>query len=184
MDPCDPTPPLSSPPPAGERARRRGAHIARHGMSGCPHRGVRVATALGIAVLALAAGPPTAPAAEASTVRGAVLERIAEREHAERWRSRGLAFVDLPFGLRARYDAQALLRPSARSAIETSLFDAPAAETARRTTRLLESRFTVSRAVAPRIELELSWASRSPLAVVDLLRIEDQRVTAMIRFVP
>lgn len=42
----------------------------------------------------------------------------------------------------------------------------------------------LSRVLAPRVELELSWAARSPLTMVDLLRIEDQRVAAMIRFVP
>ncbi|MBK7950405.1 MAG: hypothetical protein IPK00_17040 [Deltaproteobacteria bacterium] len=196
MDACDPLPPLPAPIARGALVRRRGARPARRSVCGRARRGLRTAAVLGagLAGLALALTAPYAQAQSAGTsVRSRALlgsaagwatTPSAERAQAERWRSRGLAYVDLPFGLRARYDAQALLRPSARSPIATTLFDVPAAATARRTTRLLESRFAVSRVLGPRVELELSWATRSPLAVVDLMRIEDQRVTAMIRFVP
>jgi hypothetical protein len=94
-----------------------------------------------------------------------------------------MAFLDLPFGLRARYEAQALDRLTPRYELTPSLSDLSAGA-ARRSTRLIESRFALSRTVAPHLELELAWAARSPLSMVDLLRIEDQRVAAMIRFVP
>lgn len=122
----------------------------------------------------------------------------------EAWRARGVVYVALPFGLRVRYDAQALhrrgpadprqpLAPFASDlADRRSLFGAvdfidhaSAPDAAGPLgNRLLESRFTLSRALLPRVELEVAWAARSPLAMVDLLRIEDRRVTAMIRFVP
>lgn len=121
-----------------------------------------------------AAGP--SDAADSAT-------RVAARPLDLRWRARGVAFIDLPFGLRARYDAQALYRLSARDDFNTAVSGLPTGA-APHSTRLLESRFALSHVLAPRIELELSWAARSPLTRVDLLRIEDQRVAAMIRFVP
>lgn len=179
MKALEPTP--SSPDPAVRERDRR--HRVRPAPAVRARHAVRALAAVGLASLSLAVGGPRAQAAEASPVRMTLGERLTEQEQADRWRARGLAFVDLPFGLRARYDAQALLRLSPRSAIPSRLFDLPT-ETTQRTTRMLESRFALSRAVAPRIELELSWAARSPLTVVDLLRVEDQRVTAMIRLVP
>lgn len=101
----------------------------------------------------------------------------------DRWRARGMAFVDLPLGLRARYEAQALHRLPPRQDLGTPFVEHPDGAT-RRSTRLLESRFALSRVLAPHLELELAWAARSPLSMVDLLRIEDQRLAAMIRFVP
>ncbi|MEZ4332824.1 MAG: hypothetical protein R3F35_13770 [Myxococcota bacterium] len=136
---------------------------------------------------AIAASPPASEAAvEPPTVRAAfdaAIVRAAATAPHGRWRARGLAFVDLPHGLRARYDAQALLALPSSDDLMSTLFDPPSAAPQRRN-RLLESRFALSRIVAPRVEVEVSWATRSPLSVVDLVRIEDQRVSAMIRFVP
>lgn len=101
----------------------------------------------------------------------------------DRWRARGMAFLDLPLGLRARYEAQALHRLTLGQDLGTPFVELPDGAT-RRSTRLLESRFALSRVLAPHLELELAWAARSPLSMVDLLRIEDQRLAAMIRFVP
>jgi hypothetical protein len=94
-----------------------------------------------------------------------------------------VAFLDLPLGLRARYEAQALHRLAPRQDLATPFVEFPDGAS-RRSTRLLESRFALSRVLAPHLELELAWAARSPLSMVDLLRIEDQRLAAMIRFVP
>ena len=101
----------------------------------------------------------------------------------DRWRARGLAFFDLPLGLRARYEARALHRFGLRqdgSALFIEFMDAEG----RRFTRLLESRFALTRVVAPHVELEFAWSTRSPLSMVDPTRIEDQRVATMIRFTP
>lgn len=105
------------------------------------------------------------------------------RQSDDRWRARGMAFFDLPLGLRARYEAHALHRLALRQDHATPLLELPDGAS-RRSAQLLESRFAVSRVLAPHLELELAWAARSPLSMVDLLRIEDQRLAAMIRFVP
>ncbi len=101
----------------------------------------------------------------------------------DRWRTRGLAFVDLPLGLRARYEAQALHRLGPRQEHAAAFLESTDGAS-RLGTRLLESRFALTRALASHVELELAWSARSPLSMVDLLRIEDQRLAAMIRFVP
>jgi hypothetical protein len=122
------------------------------------------------------AAEPTAPA-ESGTLQPVVRDPIEAR------RARGLVFLDLPLGLRARYDAHALLRlPPGANTAPIALY--VPSESPQRSTRLIESRFALSRVVGPKLEVELSWAARSPLSMVDLLRVEDQRVTAMIRFVP
>lgn len=131
--------------------------------------------ALALVLLGPLLGSATAHAADAFELH--------EADASERWRARGVAFVDLPHGLRARYDAHALLALPSSPDLVGTLFEPPSAVPQRRN-RVLESRFALSRVVAPRVEIELSWATRSPLSVVDLVRIEDQRVAAMIRFVP
>lgn len=146
----------------------------------------RIASGLVLAALAIASGSTllqtdAAVAADASDAAPS-LTGIDERPLDLRWRARGVAFIDLPLGLRARYDARALHRLSADDL--AAAFTGIPIGIAPHGTRLLESRFALSRVLAPRVELELSWAARSPLTMVDLLRIEDQRVAAMIRFVP
>jgi len=109
--------------------------------------------------------------------------RTAPRTVDDRWRARGVAFVDFPLGFRARYEAQALHRLAPRQDPAAPFLDSPTSAT-RLGARLLESRFALSRVLAPHLELELAWATRSPISMVDLLRVEDQRLAAMIRFVP
>jgi len=142
------------------------------------HAGRLLAGAVGLGLAALV-GATSARAEDASA-------GIGTPPVDARWRARGVAFVDLPFGLRARYDAQALHRLNARGDLSPAFLDLDprASDATRRGIRLLESRFALSRAIAPHVEVELSWAARSPLTMVDLLRIEDQRVAAMIRIVP
>lgn len=141
-----------------------------------PRRPRRAAIALLSTLLAWLLGSAGAHAADAFDARASTLEA------AERWRAGGVAFLELPWGLRARYEAQALLAmPSGDDWIAT-LFEPPSAAPQRRH-RVLESRVALSRVVAPRVEIELTWATRNPLSMVDLIRIEDQRVAAMIRFV-
>lgn len=124
-----------------------------------------------------------AGSAESSPGFADVPEPAGARAFEDRWRVRGMAFVDLPLGLRARYEAQALQLLGARHELATPFVD-PTAGANRQSARLLESRFALTRAVASHVELELAWSTRSPLSMVDLLRIEDQRLAAMIRFVP
>ena len=155
--------------------------IRQHGSRGIVTASRRVVSGIALAALVFASVSTAVRAHAAGTADSAT--RVAERPLDLRWRARGVAFIDLPFGLRARYDAQALYRLSARDDFNAAVSGLPTGVAPHRT-RLLESRFALSRVLAPRIELELSWAARSPLTMVDLLRIEDQRVAAMIRFVP
>ncbi len=165
---------------AGAPAARRTRRLAATGSRTA--RGLRVASlALALVLFAATLGGDTANAqgALASDPRDAAALRSAD----DRWRARGVAFIDLPFGLRARYEAQALDRLTPRHDLTTPFAELPAGAS-RRGARLIESRFALSRALAPHLELELAWSARSPLSMVDLLRIEDQRLAAMIRFVP
>jgi hypothetical protein len=139
----------------------------------------RVALACLLFSTTLGADAASAQRALASEPR----EATALRPSDDRWRARGVAFVELPMGLRARYEAQALHRLTPHPELTTPFAELSAGAT-RRSARLIESRIALSRAVAPHLELELAWTARSPLSMVDLLRIEDQRVAAMIRFVP
>ncbi len=161
----------------------------------CGSRGHRLASrgvVSGIALIALAFAAVSAAtrahaagAADAAPTSLLLSQGVAEQPLDLRWRARGVAFVDLPFGLRARYEAQALHRLAERDGLSPAFFDLPTGGAAApRRARLLESRFALSCVLAQHLELELSWAARSPLSMVDLLWIEDQRVAAMIRFVP
>ena len=172
--------PYSKPPPQVLGSVRpcgvRGAGIAAR----------RIASGLGLVALALTSLGAPLPSVAADTPNAAdprnPAAQVEERPLDLRWRARGVAFVDLPLGLRARYDARALHRLAADDL--AAAFAGMPTGAASQGARVLESRFALSRVLAPRIELELSWAARSPLTMVDLLRIEDQRVAAMIRFVP
>lgn len=160
------------------RPRRAGFATARPGL------GVVLLTIVAAASQAGAEESPPPTTADSPTRFASPLpDRVDQR-----WRARGVACVDLPFGLRARYDARTLHRPAPGDELEAAFSDRstafdPTSDAVGRA-RLLESRFTLSRALARHVEVELSWATRSPLSRVDLLRIEDQRVAAMIRFVP
>lgn len=168
---------------APSRSRSRGA---------APFGGRARVGGLLLALLILGASPATAGRPTAPLGDAAADDRAGDgRAHAPRtppsldapWRARGMAFLDLPLGLRARYEARALHRFGALndgSARFAELLD----DANRRATSLLESRFALTRALAPHVELELAWAARSPLSIFDLTRIEDQRVAAMIRFAP
>ncbi len=163
---------------SGTRPSRTGP-----GRAGRPRRPRRVgAPLLLLLVVGASAANAERPAANDPKERSAFAAPALPRLD-DHWRARGVAFLDLPLGLRARYEARALHRfgaPRDGSSLFAELMD----DANRRATRLLESRFALSRALAPHLEIELAWAARSPLTMFDLTRIEDQRVAAMIRFVP
>jgi hypothetical protein len=178
----------------GDHRDARGARPMTHAMGCTPVRrigrrrpwasraGLRDLLVGGLVLAGLGAGlaessraEPRSPAARAGPPPVAAVD--------DRWRARGVAFIDLPMGLRARYEAQALYRLGPGREPATAFLE-PTDGASRIGTRLLESRFALTRAVASHVELELAWSARSPLSMVDLLRIEDQRLAALIRFVP
>ncbi len=127
---------------------------------------------------ALSGDAASAQSALASKIPDAAALRPAD----DSGRTRGVASLSLPFGLRARYEAQALdrLTPSHGLSAPYAEFEAGPS---RRMGRLIDRRFALSCLVTRQLEHELAWTARTPLSMVDLLRVEDQRVAAMIRFV-
>jgi hypothetical protein len=173
-------------------AMRRSGFMGRVPVARCTRRlaapGSKIARSLREAFLSLAlallAAALGGDAASAQSALASDPRDAADLHSADtRWRARGVAFIDLPFGLRARYEAQALHRLDPRHDLSAPFAEYPAGAVPRGA-RLIEGRFALSRTVAPHLELELAWTACSPLSIVDLLRVEDQRVAAMIRFVP
>jgi hypothetical protein len=98
------------------------------------------------------------------------------------WRQRGLAYIDLPLGIRARFDtAYSRYLYSSDSLAQRYLQDAgPGAQR----DRTLESRIALSRPVAPGIELEIAWETRNNLEASDPMGFGRQTVGARIRISP
>jgi hypothetical protein len=145
-------------------------------------RGLREAS-LALALVLFATGVGGVAASAQGTLAVEAKDAAVLHPVDDRWRTPGVAFLGLPFGLRAHYEAQALdrLTPGHDLSAPHAELEAGAS---RYTERLIERRFALSRAVTRHLEFELAWTARTPLSIVDLLRIEDQRVAAMIRFVP
>lgn len=101
---------------------------------------------------------------------------------ADRWRARGMAFVDLPLGVRARFNATYTrnLYVSEDLAARYAIDMGPAISGQ----RFLESRFALSRAISDRVELEIAWGTRNLLEGSDPMRFDRQTVAAMIRITP
>ncbi|MCP4907210.1 MAG: hypothetical protein GY910_19720 [bacterium] len=98
------------------------------------------------------------------------------------WRSRGLAFVDLPLGFRVRYDAV-----YSRHLYASDLLSQPHADAfgpSIQSDSTLESRFALTRAIAEGIEFEIAWETRNSLAAGDLLGFGRQTIGARIRISP
>jgi hypothetical protein len=145
-------------------------------------RGLREASlALAFALFATALGTDAASAQ--SALAWDAPDAAALHSADDSWGTRGVASLGLPFGLRAHYGAQALDRLGPGHDLSAPYAELEAGAS-RHTARLIERRFALSRAVTRHLELELAWTARTPLSIVDLLRVEDQRVAAMIRFVP
>jgi hypothetical protein len=95
-------------------------------------------------------------------------------------RSTGIAHVELPLGFRARFDATAT-RNLYHSEDLAEAFNTGGPQL--RYQRSLESRISLSRALARNVEFEIAWGARSPIENVDLLNFQRQTVGALIRFV-
>ena len=109
-------------------------------------------------------------------------ERTFDRPSRSSYRETGLAYIDLPLRLRARFDiayvddvyqSDALARPYV-TVSGPSLRDDES----------LESQFALTRSLTDKVEVGIVWHARSPLAHIDLFDFERQTVGAMIRIVP
>jgi len=107
---------------------------------------------------------------------------LIESEAPRARRAEGLAFVDLPLNIRARFDvtysddlyrSDALARPYATVAGPRIRDD-----------ESLESQFALTRSLSENVEIGIVWAARSPVAPIDLFDFHHQTIGAMIRIVP
>jgi hypothetical protein len=134
-----------------------------------------LATALTTLVLALmlCAAPPLARAEdEPETLDTA----------SEKWRVRGLAFIDLPLRIRARFDSTYTRNNSLSD--DLSLPYVTHVGPGIRGERSLESRFALTRPITDKIEFEISWGTRNSLAGNDPMSFGRQTVGAFIRIAP
>ena len=98
------------------------------------------------------------------------------------WRARGLAFIDLPLQIRARFDAS-----FARFRTLPDHLAAPLVAEAgpvRRFDRHIQSRVALTRPMARGIELEVVWETRNRVESGDPMAFGRQVVAAMIRITP
>ncbi len=109
-------------------------------------------------------------------------ERTFNRPSRSSYRETGLAYVDLPLRLRARfeiaytddvYQSDALARPYV-TVSGPSLRDDES----------LESQFALTRSLTDKVEIGIVWRAWSSITHVDLFDFERQTVGAMIRIVP
>lgn len=98
------------------------------------------------------------------------------------WRERGLAFIDLPLGIRARFDASYSRHLYSSDVLSQSFVADFGPEIVG--DRTLESRISLTRALARGIELEIAWETRNSLAVNDPMGFGRQTVGARIRISP
>jgi len=98
------------------------------------------------------------------------------------WRAKGLAFIDFPFRIRARFDANyshfrtrpdLLAAPHVAQAGPGLRFD-----------RHIESRVALTRPLREGVEFEVVWETRNRIEAGDPLAFGRQVVGAMIRITP
>ncbi len=100
----------------------------------------------------------------------------------EDWRARGLAFVDLPLQIRARFDAS-----YGRFRTQPDHLAAPLVAEAGpglRFDRHIQSRVALTRPLTEGIELEVVWETRNRIESGDPMAFGRQVVGAMIRITP
>lgn len=98
------------------------------------------------------------------------------------WRARGLAYIDLPLRIRARFDAS-----YTRHRSESDTLAAPMVAgvgPGLRIERQIESRIALTRPLTDGIELELVWETRNRIESGDPMSFGRQIVGAMIRITP
>ena len=141
--------------------------------------------ALGLAIAALAFASATPARADDAAAAFDLSQRAAELEAVDDgWRARGMAHVDLPLGLRARFDASYSDYVYSSDLLSQSFLALAQVGPKIVGDRTIESRIAVSRALAPGIELEIAWESRNNLAVSDPMGFGRQTIGALIRISP
>jgi len=133
-------------------------------------------------LLSLAASLAAAPSlAEDGPPRdgGAGAIRMRARED---WRPVGLAHIDLPLRVRARFDARDGQWASRAAQLAAPHAIATGPGLANR--RAIESRIALSRPLLGRLEFEISWRTQNRLSSESPMGFGDHVVGALLRFTP
>lgn len=109
------------------------------------------------------------------------LRILPDRAH-DRWRDSELVRIDLPLGFQASFDAAYSKHASFREVLTQRFSELAGPEI--RGDRTLESRFALTRPLAPGIEFEIAWETRNSLAMSDPLGFGRQTLGARIRIAP
>jgi len=142
---------------------------------------LRVAALVLVAVLAGPAARAEDPAADWLDVLGQEFEQPLFRPNDD-WRAQGLAYVDLPLQIRARFEASLerfrtrpdhLAAPLVAQAGPGLRFD-----------RHIQSRVSLTRPLTEGVELEVVWETRNRVESGDPMAFGRQIVGAMIRITP
>lgn len=142
----------------------------------------RASLRAGLALGLLSLGLVGASAAAARDDEATPPEPVREESARDDWRARGLAFFDLPLGIRARFDARYSKYGSPVDHLAAPL--ATAVGPGLRFERHIESRVAFSRPLTRGIELEIAWQTRNRVEIGDPMGFGRQIVGAMIRIAP
>ena len=108
--------------------------------------------------------------------------QIVPDDQNERWRERGLAYIDLPLGFRARFDAVYSQHLYSSDMLAEPYVGAVGPGIDR--DRTLESRIALTRPIVDGIEFEIAWETRNSLGVHDPMGFGRQTIGARIRISP
>ena len=108
--------------------------------------------------------------------------QVSQTKMASPSRARGQTTIDLPRGVRARFESTYTneLYLSDKLARDFLADIGPDL----RMDRSLESRFSLTRSISDRIEIGIVWGARSRLTTVNLFDFERQTIGAIIQLVP
>ena len=98
------------------------------------------------------------------------------------WRAKGLAYIDLPLSIRARFDASYMHHSYVSDRLASPIVNSvgPGIDS----DRSLESRIAFTKPISKGIELEIAWETRNRIASSDLMGFGRQTVGALIRITP
>lgn len=142
---------------------------------------LRVTALFVVAVLAGPAARAEDPAPRWLDVLGEEFDQPLFRPNDD-WRARGLAYVDLPLQIRARFDAS-LVRFRTRPDHLAAPLVAEVGP-GLRIDRHIQSRVALTRPLAQGVELEVAWETRNRVESGDPMAFGRQIVGAMIRITP
>lgn len=139
-------------------------------------RAIRSGVALCVMLTALVLGPISASGQDF------VFEVSKETPPIIDWRAKGLAYIDLPLRIRARFDATYMHHSYVSDRLASPFVNSvgPGIDS----DRSLESRIAFTRPISERIELEIAWETRNQITTSNPMGFGRQIVGALIRITP